>query len=218
MSEKIQPNIKQTLFERVLIKNQILSIDKYSRSVVKQAHKIANDCYQKAKNEQNEIYNTAYHNGYNEGVKELLSDFINTIEKSEKQYQEKTKKHESQLMQLLTDFFNDERLHEIIIHYFKQKKNKPEEMTLYLPAKMKNNYRDTIPGVTLKASVSNTIALEVDDKITYFSPTVAANNVLPNVISISMRCNLLREQKNNYQRMIELINFSSKKNENNTSD
>ncbi|QCJ68526.1 hypothetical protein C9446_00765 [Providencia heimbachae] len=218
MSEKTQPNIKQTLFEKVLIKSPILSADKYCRAVVKQAHKKANAYYQTAIQEKNEIYNTAYQNGYNNGIKQLLSNFINTIENSEKQYQEKIQTSEALLVQRLTEFFTDERLHDIIVHYFKQQRTKLENVTLYLPSKMQKQFRDTMPDISLKVSTSNTIALEIDNKITYFSPTVATNNILPHVFSVSTRCNLLKEQKDNYQKMIELINLSSNQNEDNTTD
>ncbi|WP_265495268.1 hypothetical protein, partial [Providencia heimbachae] len=183
MSEKIQSNIKQTLFEKVLIKNQVVNADKYSRSIIKQAHKRANDYYQQAKKEQNEIHSVAYLNGYNDGIKQLLAHFINTIENSEKKYQEKVKKSEEKLIQLLTEFFTDERLHDIIVHYFKQQQYKLENITLHLPIRMKKKLKDTMPNIAIKTSTSNIIALEADKKITYFSPTVAANNILPHVFS-----------------------------------
>ncbi|HBO23389.1 hypothetical protein [Providencia sp.] len=213
MSEKTPPDIKQTVAEKVLIKHQVLSTDKYRKAVTQQAQKKANEYYQQAKQEQEALYQTAYQHGYNEGIKQLLADFINVLATSEKQYQEKAHESESQLTKLLTDFFADNRLQEIVALYFEKQQHKAADIALHLPANLQSRFAENCADLKLLTSTENTIALEVDNKITYFSPSVATKNILPHVFSVPTQCQILQERKNAYQNLIELMNLTEERND-----
>ena len=206
MSEKIPPEIKQTMSEKILIKHQVLSADKYCRTVTQQVKKKANEYYQQAKQEQEAIYQTAYQQGYNEGVKQLLTDFIHTLETSEIQYQENVSQSKKQLVQILNDFFGDNHIQEIVALYFEKQHQKVADITLHLPTKMQSRFVGNNSDMKLATSTNNTIALEVNNKITYFSPVVASKNILPHIFSVPTQCQILQEHKNAHQNLIAIIN------------
>ncbi len=54
--------------------------------------------------------------------------------------------------------------------------------------------RITIGGSDMKFSTTadNTIALEVDNRITYFSPVIASKNIFPHVFSVPTQCQILK--------------------------
>ncbi|BBU99642.1 hypothetical protein AB6H26_18445 [Providencia hangzhouensis] len=206
MSEKTPPNVKQTMSEKVLIKYQALSADRYHTIITQQAQKKASELYKQTKQQQEAIYQTAYQQGYNDGIKQLLTDFIHAVETSEIQYQENISQSKEQLMKILNDIFGDNHLQETVATYFERQCAKTTNTTLHLPEKMQT--RITIGGSDMKFSTTadNTIALEVDNRITYFSPVIASKNIFPHVFSVPTQCQILKMHKNAYQNLITTIN------------
>ncbi|HHE6471050.1 TPA: hypothetical protein ACPFI9_003719 [Providencia rettgeri] len=206
MSEKTPLNVKQTMSEKVLIKHQVLSTDKYCKTVTQQAKKKANTYYQEAQQQQQAIHQIAYQQGYNDGIKQLLTDFIHAIETSEIQYQENVGQSEKQLVKILNGIFADPHLQETVARYFEKQDSKMTNMTLHLPAKIHARLEENISRLKLSTTTDNTLALEVDNKITYFSPSIASKNILPHVFSVPIQCQILQIHKKTYQNLIARIN------------
>ncbi|MEX0422708.1 hypothetical protein KDV38_03020 [Providencia rettgeri] len=206
MSEKTPPNVKQTMSEKVLIKYQALSADRYHRVITQQAKKKASELYQQTKQQQEAIYQVAYQQGYNDGIKQLLTDFIHAVETSEIQYQENTSQSKEQLMQVLNNIFGDNHLQETVAAYFEKQYAKTANTTLHLPEKIQTRITISGSGMKLSTTADNTIALEVDNKITYFSPAIASKNIFPHVFSVPTQCQILKMHKKAYQNLITTIN------------
>lgn len=206
MSEKTPPNVKQTMSEKVLIKYQALSADRYHKTITQYAQKKASEHYQQAEQQQEALYQTAYQQGYNDGIKQLLTDFINAIETSEIQYQENTSQSKEQLMKILNDIFGDNHLQEAVAAYFKKQYAKIANTTLHLPAKMQARIAKSGSDMKISTTADNTIALEVDNKITYFSPITASKNIIPHVFSVPTQCNILKMHRKAYQNLVATIN------------
>ncbi|MEY0434463.1 hypothetical protein [Providencia huaxiensis] len=211
MSEKAPLNVKQTMSEKVLIKYQALSADRYHRTIIQLAQKKASEHYQQAKQQQEALYQTAYHQGYNDGIKQLLTDFITAIENSEIQYQENTSQSKEQLMKILHKLFGDNHLQETVAAYFEKKYAKITNSTLHLPANMQARIAKNDSDMKFSTSSDNTIALEVDNKITYFSPIIASKNIFPHVFSVPTQCQILKMHKEAYQSLIKTINSIQEK-------
>ncbi|MBO1915911.1 hypothetical protein J4727_04035 [Providencia rettgeri] len=99
--------------------------------------KKASELYKQAKQQQEAIYQTAYQQGYNDGIKQLLTDFIHAVETSEIQYQENISQSKEQLMKILNDIFGDNHLQETVATYFERQCAKTTNTTLHLPEKCK---------------------------------------------------------------------------------
>lgn len=209
MSEKTSLNVKQTMSEKVLIKYQALRSDKYCQAIIQQAKKKANGHYQQAQQQQDAIYQSAYQQGYNDGISQLLTDFIQVLATSEVQYQEKVSQSEKQLVKILKDIFTDDHLQEMVAHYFKKQTPKMADITLHLPEKVQARLAESGIDIKLSPTTNNTLALEVDNKITYFSPNVAAKNILPHVFSVPTQCQILQMHKDAYHNLIANINSTS---------
>lgn len=204
---KIPPPIKDTAQEKVLIKQCTLRASKYKKVTIEYAKRTANDLYQHAITEKSKIYQTAYQQGYDDSIKQLLADFLICINKSEELFQRQVKQSSEQLESLLVNFFNDMRIKEIVAHHFILQHEKPSHRQIYLPANMRHIITDQYPQLTIEANTSNdTIALEFNNEIYYFSPNIAAKNTLPQIFSVASRCQLLEEHKARYQKLIELLN------------
>ncbi|EMG6528896.1 hypothetical protein AB7W58_00470 [Providencia rettgeri] len=206
MSEKIPQNVKQTMSEKVLIKYQALSADRYHKTMTQQAQKKASEYYQQAKQQQETIYQSAYQQGYYDGIKQLLTDFIHVLETSEIQYQENTSQSKEQLMKILNDIFGNNELQEVVAVYFEKQYAKVTNTTLHLPAKMQTRIAQSGSDMKFSTAADNTIALEVDNKITYFSPITASKNIFPHVFSVPTQCQILKMHKKTYQNLITTIN------------
>ncbi|WP_272687479.1 hypothetical protein [Providencia sp. PROV149] len=112
MSEKMQPDIQQTAREKVLIKHNTISAFRYAKHITKQAHKQVTENYQKAQQEIEHIRHVAYQQGYQDGLKQLLSNMIESIEMSEKRFQQQLSQSKEQLLHQLSEFST--------INYYKQ--------------------------------------------------------------------------------------------------
>lgn len=211
MSEKTLPNVKQTMSENVLIKYHALSADRYHKNVTQQAQKKASAYYQQAKQQQEYIYQTAYQQGYHDGINQLLTDFIHILETSEIQYQKNVAQSKEQLIKILNDIFGDHHLQETVVRYFEKQYTKMANVTLHLPAKIQARVTRSGSDIKLSTTTDNTIALEVDNKITYFSPIIATKNILPHVLSIPAQCQILDLHKKAYQDLITTINLTQEK-------
>lgn len=206
--------VKDTAQEKVLIKKRPLNASKYQKTVIEYAQKKANDLYQQAVTEKTEIYQIAYQQGYNDGIKQLLADFLICIDKSEDAFQNQVKQSSERLEALLVNFFSDMRVKEIVAHYFLLQQEKTRHHQIHLPANMQHIFSDQYPELTIESnSSSDTIALEFNNEICYFSPNIAAKNTLPQIFSVSSRCQLLKEHKANYQKFIELLSTHRGKHE-----
>ena len=78
--------------------------------------------------------------------------------------------------------------------------------TLYLPAKMQTRIAQSGSDMKLSTAADNTIALKLDNKITYFSPITASKNIFPHVFSVPTQCQILKMHKKTYQNLITTIN------------
>lgn len=203
---KILPLIKDTVQEKVLIKKRVLSASKYQKAIIKYAQKKVNNIYQQAVSEQEDIYQSAYQQGYNDGAKQLLADFLVSLEKNEKAFQKQVKKSAEILEKLLIKFFSDDRIKEVVAHHFLLQQEKPRKSQIYLPAEMQHILSTQYPELKIQADIaSDTIALECNNEIFYFSPNIAAKNTLPQIFSGASRCQLLEKRKASYQKLIKLL-------------
>ncbi|HHR6142162.1 TPA: hypothetical protein ACS72N_002484 [Providencia alcalifaciens] len=214
MSENTQPNIQQTIIEDVLIKHHALNSNRYAQSVIKHAQHKAKDHIQHAQQSEETLYTTAYQHGYQDGLQQLLQDFIAVLEASEKQYQYTVSKTEERLTKVLTHLFADLRLQEIIAEYFIQLQPETAKTQLHLPTELQTTLGKKINGIKTLNSQNNHISLEVGNKITHFSPDVAAKNIQPQILSISARCQIQQQHKEAYSRLIQQLSISRKHNEN----
>ncbi|WP_140181132.1 hypothetical protein [Providencia stuartii] len=217
MSEKILPDIQQTALEKVLIKHEALNALSYAKRIEEQARKYATESYQQAQNEAKAITQIAYQQGYRDGLKQLLTDMIESLNNSEKRYQQKRQQSQELLLQQLASLFHDPHLQEIIANYLIQKEQEDNQVTFHLPEELQKKLRRDNSHLKCRTSLDGDIALETNNKIIHFSPTIAAQYVLPNILSIPSRCQLLIEQKSAYQKMLNLFNKGND-DDNTTSD
>lgn len=206
MSEKILPDIQQTAVEKVLIKHRAISALHYAKRIEQQTRQYAKKHIQQAQNDANTIQQLAYQQGYRHGLAQLLSNIIQSFELSEIHYQQKLKQSQENLLQQLSELFHDPRLQEIIADYFIQQKSGSNQITLYLPEQLKNKFNHTNEHINFSSSLEGEIALETEDGIIHFSPTIAAEQVVPQILSTQSRCQILAERKLAYQNMIGLFN------------
>lgn len=213
MSEKTVPKIQQAMIENVLVKHQVLSTNQYTQAVIKQAQQKANDCHQQSQLAQEAIHTIAYQQGYQDGLTQLLHDFIDAIETSEKEYQRTISQTESHLVNLLTSLFSDERLQLIVAEYFVQSYNHGSNARLHIPAKLQAKIPNNLVGLTVIPTPNNTIAFEIDNKITYFSPLTTTKKILPQIFSISTRCQIQQQHKKAYRNLIKQLQVMDNHNE-----
>ncbi|WP_369309466.1 hypothetical protein [Providencia rettgeri] len=207
--ETIKPvsAVRETVLENVLIRKRVLNASKYEKKVIQFAQKRANDYYQQAIIEKETIQQIAYQHGYNDGIKQLLTDFIEGLNKSEITFQKQVNQSEAKLEKLLVDLFSDIRLKQIIAHYFLHQQENANNIQLHIPVEIQPLLDKQYSKVKIQThSNCDTIALEADNEICYFSPSVAAKNSLPQILSISSRCQVLAQHKASYQQFIELLN------------
>lgn len=203
MSENTQPNTQQTLIENVLIKHRILDTNRYAQNVVKQAHQKANAHIQQALQSEKEIHTIAYQQGYQDGLTQLLNDFIGVLDDSEALYQKIANQTESQLTQLLASLFADLRLQEIVVEHFAKLHLEGRHVRLHIPTSLQTKINTRTNSTTICTSPDNTITLEVDNKITQFTPKLAAEKVLPHIFPIATRCQLLQQHKQAYALLLQ---------------
>ncbi|WP_195848210.1 hypothetical protein [Providencia sp. wls1943] len=203
MSENTQPNIQQTLIENVLIKHPVLDTNRYVQSVVKQAHQKAKAHVQQAQQSEKSIHAIAYQQGYQDGLTQLLNDFIGALNDSEAQYQNKVSQTEHQLTQLLIGLFTDLRLQEIVAEHFAQLQSESRHVQLHIPASLQAKISSRANGAKICTSPDNSITLEVNNEITQFTPKLAAEKVLPHIFPISTRCLTLQQHKQAYALLIQ---------------
>ncbi|TOM54481.1 hypothetical protein CGH73_28650, partial [Vibrio parahaemolyticus] len=67
--------------------------------------------------EKESIYQTAYQQGYNDGAKQLLADFIESLNNSEIALQKRLSQSAEQLETLLVKLFSDPRIKDIVADY-----------------------------------------------------------------------------------------------------
>lgn len=204
-----------TAQEKVLIKKQVLTAFKYKKSIIQYAKKKSNDLYLHAQENVLQLQKTAYQQGYDDGIKQLLHDFIARLEHSEITFQEQVNQSQKKLENLLMTMFGDDRLTEIIAHYFTQKSGMTSKVTLHLPANVQPNLNITKQNITILSHADyGSIALESNNQIFDFSPSIATKNTLPQIFAIPTRCQILNERKIAYQKLIEKIHTENPKNEN----
>ncbi|EML1937158.1 hypothetical protein ABN056_12465 [Providencia vermicola] len=205
MSEKMQPDIQQTAREKVLIKHNTISAFRYAKHITKQAHKQVTENYQKAQQEIEHIRHVAYQQGYQDGLKQLLSNMIESIEMSEKRFQQQLSQSKEQLLHQLSEFFHDKLLQTIIAEHFIQQSNM-EPAILYLPSSLQENSPQKNAHIKFIPSQNEDIALEIGNEIIHFSPSIAVKHLLPQLLSIPSRCQVLAERKIAYQTMRNNLN------------
>lgn len=203
MSENTQPNIQQTLIENVLIKHPVLDTNQYAQSVVKQAHQKAKAHVQQAQQSEKSIHAIAYQQGYQDGLTQLLNDFIGALNHSEAQYQNKVSQTESQLTQLLIGLLTDLRLQEIVAEHFAQLQSEASHVQLHIPASLQGKITSQANGIKICTSPDNSITLEVNNEITQFTPKLAAEKILPHIFPISTRCLTLQHHKHAYAQLLQ---------------
>lgn len=206
MSEKMQPDIQQTAVEKVLIKHHAVSAFRYAKRIEKQAQKQATAQVEQAHREIEQIRHLAYQQGYHDGLKQLLSNMIESIELSEIRYQEKWSQNQEDLKQQLVTFFSDPRLQQIIADHFVEQQSDTDQVTLYLPDAFGKQFHQQSSHITISPSLDGEIAIEANNEIVYFSPTIAAQHALTQMLSIQSRCQILADKKTAYQNMINLFN------------
>lgn len=204
MSEKILPDIQQTAIEKVLIKHNAISAFRYAKRIKQQAKQHAKKYVQQAQNEADMIHQIAYQQGYHDGLKQLLSNMIESIELSEIRYQEKWQQSQEVLKQQLMTFFSDPRLQQVVADHFIEQQSDINQVILYLPEAFDKQIYQTNSHITISPSLEGEIALETNNEIVSFSPSIAAQHVLTQMLSIQSRCQILAEKKANYQNMINL--------------
>lgn len=205
---KTPVHIKDTAKENVLIKKRVLNASRYQKQVIQHAKKCANIDYQKMISEKESIYQIAYQQGYNDGVKTLLTDFINEIKNCETTLQKQVIQSAEQLENLLMELFNDLRIKEIVAHHFLQKNEAMSHIQLHVPVNMQSALNSQYPEIQIQTSENdNVIALEAGNEICYFSPHTSAKNTLPHIFSIENRCQILKQHKESYQTLIELLHI-----------
>ncbi|MEQ4676056.1 hypothetical protein ABN063_15955 [Providencia vermicola] len=213
-TKSTQTQIMTMAQEKVLIKKQVLTAFKYKKSIIQYAKKKSNDLYQHAQESVLQLHKTAYQQGYDDGIKQLLHNFIATLEHSEITFQEQVNQSQKKLENLLMVLFDDDRLKEIVAHYFAQKSKMTSKITLHLPANMQSNLNITKQNITILSHTDyGSIALESNNQIYDFSPSIATKNTLPQIFSIPTRCQILNERKIAYQKLIEKIHTENPKNE-----
>lgn len=217
MPEKMQPNIQQTAVEKVLIKHHAMSAFRYAKRIEKQAQKQASAQVEQAHSEIEHIRHLAYQQGYHDGLKQLLSNMIESIELSEIRYQEKWKQSQEDLKQQLMTFFSDPRLQQIVTDHFIEQQPDTNQVILYLPDTFDKQCQQKNSHITISPSLDGEIAIEANNEIVYFSPSIAAQHVLTQMLSIQSRCQVLAERKAAYQDMVNLCGIGGK-DDNNTSN
>jgi len=219
MSAEIKNNevgsqMMATAKEKVLIKRQVLNAEKYEKNLLHYARKKTAGLYQHAQENNTHLRKMAYQQGYDDGVKQLLHDFIAGLEHSKNAFQEQVNQSQTRLENLLMSMFNDNRLKDIIAHYFAQSPEITSKTTLHLPAQIHVNLNEIKQNITILTHDDyESIALEVNNQICYFSPSIATKNTLPQIFTIPVRCQILDEQKVAYQKLIERINAEKENNE-----
>ncbi|WP_272666194.1 hypothetical protein [Providencia sp. PROV174] len=112
-------------------------------------------------------------------------------------------------MKILNDIFGNNELQEMVAAYFEKQYAKVANTTLHLPTRMQARIAQSGSDMKLSTAADNTIALEVDNKITYFSPITASKNIFPHVFSVPTQCQILKMHKKVYQNLITTINSIS---------
>ncbi|EKT60879.1 hypothetical protein OO7_02271 [Providencia sneebia DSM 19967] len=215
MSEEIQPTMKQTAIENVLIKHQSKIAKLYTKKIIEQSKKRIKNQYKQAQKELEHIHHIAYQQGYNDGLKKLVIDMIKCIEMSEKHYQSQREQVHKNLLQLLSEIFHDTKLQKIIAEYFVQKSIEVNQKIIYLPEKLKSFFCAEDPYIQYKFHQHSEITMEMDNEVIQFSPSNSASYLLPYVLNSPTHCDLLSEQKLAYQKLLESINNKEQKYDNN---
>ena len=187
-----------------MIKHHATRAFRYVKQIEQQAQQQATERYQQAQQQVEHIHKIAYQQGYSDGLKQLLSKLIESIEISEKCYQQAVNQSQETLLQQLSALFHDPHLQEIIAKYLIQQQER-RPITLYLPDRLQNMFNHIEAGLKILPSVEGDIALEIGNEVIHFSPTIAAEQTLPQILSVSARCQILAERKSAYQHIMALI-------------
>ncbi|HDN2512182.1 TPA: hypothetical protein P1K35_002363 [Providencia rettgeri] len=199
--------IKDTAQENVLIKKRVLSASKYQKAVIQYTQKKANIDHQKIISEKDNVYQIAHQQGYSDGIKQLLADFIEGIDCCETAFQKQVNQSAERLEKRLVAVFSDDRIKDIVASYFLHQQKKSANTKLYVPTNMQHTLNKEYTCVHIQPNTSNdTIAIESNNEIHYFSPLIAAKKVLPQILAVSTRCQILEKNKKSYQELIELVN------------
>ncbi|MBS3050422.1 hypothetical protein [Enterobacter mori] len=216
MPEITQPDIIQTATEKVLIKHVALKANRYQKKLLHKAQKGASALYNQAQQEAQIIQDSAWQQGYQDGVTHLLTDLVDGLEQCQRLYRQTLERNESKLEALLTKIFSDVRLQSIINDYFISQPLKQTEIKLYVPEVLFEKLKcgqPTKQNVTLLVSQNNSIVLEVDNEIIQFCPARAAQQTLPRILSLPARCNILQARKKYYKELAEFISQTRETNE-----
>lgn len=209
MSGRPKPDIGQTAIEKVLIKHQAMTADRYQKLLIDQAKKQVTEYCQQAQSEMQQIQQAAYQQGYQDGVRKLLADLLQGVELSQRQYQRALEQSQTRLQALLSELFNDPRLYDIISDHFINLHPDASQIRLYLPSSLIETLKPALAEmqhITLVCSTEQGLALEVDNEIIHFSPAGAAQRTLPQILSLPARCEVLHARKHHYQQLTELLN------------
>ncbi|CNH90219.1 hypothetical protein [Yersinia mollaretii] len=211
MSDKSEPDIRQTAQEKVLIKHQAMKASRFKKILTQQAKKQAAEICQSAQQEAAEIQRVAYQEGYQHGLQKLLMDLVHGLESSQSQYQQMLARSEARLQTLLADVFSDSRVYEIVSDHFIRLHPESPQIQMYLPPALLKKLKPAlaeIQHIAVLAGAEECVALEVDNEILHFSPDGAAQSSLPHIFTLSARCNILQARKEMYRKFSEQLSQS----------
>lgn len=206
MSQRPEPDIRHTAQEKVLIKHQAIKASRYHKVLIAQARKKAVEHCLQAQKEAEEIQRVAYQQGYQDGLRTLLTDLIKGLESSQHQYQQAVARTEAQVQALLGEIFCDPRISEIVCEYFLRLNPQTLPINMYLPPSLVKRMKLTpeqMQHVTIISGTEGSIALEVNNEILHFSPAGALHRTLPRILSLSSQCKILQTRKDLYHKYTE---------------
>ncbi|WP_145932188.1 HrpE/YscL family type III secretion apparatus protein [Yersinia bercovieri] len=211
MSERSEPDVRQTALEKVLIKHQAIKATRFKKILTEQARKQAAEICQSAQQEAEEIQRVAYQEGYQHGLQKLVVDLLQGLESSQSQYQQMLARSEVRLQTLLTEIFSDSRVYEIVSEHFIRLHTESPQIKMSLPPSLLKKLKPAlaeVQQVTVLAGAEECIALEIENEILHFSPNSAAQSALPHIFSLSARCHILEARKGMYRKFSELLSQS----------
>lgn len=211
MSNIPEPDIMQTAQEKVLIKHQAIKASRYHKQLINSAKKQVAKYCQQAQSEAQAIRQMAYEQGYQDGVRQLMADMLQGIELSQRQYQQALAHSQTQLHTILIELFNDPRMYEIISHHFINLQLDAPQITMHVPPGLMNRLKPIlteIQHITVRSGAEDGIAMETGDEILHFSPTNAAQRMLPKLLPMPLRCKILGARNACYQKIAELANLT----------
>lgn len=136
------------------------------------------------------------------------------IELSQRQYQQALTHSQTQLHTILIELFNEPRMYEIISYDFINLQLDAPQITLHVPPGLMNRLKPIFPEIqhiTVRSGAEDSLAMETSDEILHFSPTNAAQLMLPKLLPMPLRCKILGARNTCYQQLAGLVNLTGNK-------